>query len=234
MTTKKPVCVVLGVGPGNGAACAQRFADGGYAVALLARRDDYINELAEGLDDARAYSVDVSNERALKQVFARIAEDMGPVSVLLYNVGSGVWGNVEALEPDALRMHMEINVIGLLISAQQVIPAMKEAGNGAIIVTGATASLRGGANFAGFATPKGAQRILAQSMARHLGPFGIHVALVIVDGAIEIDRGEGIGDHPADSKLKPWAIADTIFFLAHQPKSARTFELDLRPYVEKW
>lgn len=231
---KKPVCVVVGVGPGTGAALARRFSDGGYAVALLARREGYLNTLAATLDDARAFPADVTDEEGIKQVFAQIADEMGAPSVLLYNAGSGSWGHIEEVDADAMRRAMEINVIGLLTSAQQVIGAMKAAGSGSIVVTGATASLRGGANFAGFAPAKGAQRILAQSMARHLGPHGVHVSLFIVDGSIEIDRGEGVGDHPPDSKLKPADIASTVWFLAHQPPSARTFELDLRPASEKW
>jgi NAD(P)-dependent dehydrogenase (short-subunit alcohol dehydrogenase family) len=116
-----------------------------------------------------------------------------------------------------------------------VIPAMKERGQGAIVVIGATASLRGGARTTGFASAKAAQRSLAQSMARGLGPAGIHVSYVVIDGVIDLERTRSrMPDHPDDFFLKPDAIAEAVFQLTEQDSSAWSFEVDLRPYAEKW
>lgn len=231
----KPVCVVVGVGPGNGAAFARRFDRAGYAVALLARTTEFTGELADQLSDARAYACDVTDRAAVESAFADIKTDLGPVDVLLYNAGSGVWGTVEEVDYDAFEQAWRVNCFGALLCARQVIADMKTAEKGSIIFTGATASLRGGAKFTAFASAKAAQRNLAQSMARHLGPSGIHVALVVVDGVIDLPRTrQMLPDRSDDKFLAPDAIADTVYLLCTQDASAWTHELDLRPYTEKW
>ncbi len=227
------VCVVVGVGPGNGEAYARRFAEGGYQVALLARSEEPAKELAEELG-GKSYRCDVRDTDRLREVFCQIHGDLGPIDVLLYNAGSGVFGDLESVDEDTMRAAWEVNVLGLFAAARAVAETMKERG-GAIVVTGATASLRGGARFAAFASAKGAQRNLVQSMARHLQPEGVHVALVIIDGMVDLPRTREMAPDMKDEEfLQPAAIAESVWHLAHQPKSAWTHELDLRPHVESF
>lgn len=227
----KPVCAIIGIGPGNGASFARRFAGEGYAVALLSRSTDYSNELAKALDDAKAYACDASNPAAIVAAFDQVKSDLGPVEILIYNAGSGSWKNIEEISAEEFELGWRINTLGALVSSQQVIPAMKEARNGNIIFVGATASLRGVPMTAGFAPAKAAQRILAQSMAKHLWPQGIHVAVMIIDGGIRSP------DEPKSDKgenLEPDDIASLAYYLTTQPKSAWSFEVDVRPMLEKW
>jgi NAD(P)-dependent dehydrogenase (short-subunit alcohol dehydrogenase family) len=219
---------VIGVGPKNGRAFATRFANAGYAVALLSRSTDYSSKLAEELE-GKAYACDMSDPASIKRAFAQVREDLGDVDVLLYNAGSGQFGLFEDVPDEAFEIGWQINVRGLLQSTREVVNPMRKKGAGAIIVTGATASLRGKPFTAAFAQAKAAQRSLAQSLGRQLGPEGIHVALVIVDGMIGTDEQSG-----EEGSLRPSDIAETVYHLATQPKSAWTFETDLRPFKEDW
>ena len=231
----KRVCAVTGVGPGTGAALVRRFAAEGYRVAMLARTAERLDELARSIPGARAYAADVADEAAVRDAFARIRSDLGVVETLLYNAGSGMFAPFLDTPPDAFEAAWRVNALGLLLCSREVVPAMLEAGHGSILVTGATASLRGGTNFAAFAPAKAAQRVLAQSMARSLGPHGVHVAYVIVDGVIDIPNTRAfLGDRPDDFFLKPDAIAETFWQIARQDRSAWTFELDVRPFGERW
>lgn len=224
----KPLCVVIGIGPKNGRAFATRFANEGYAVALLSRSTDYSRTLAEELG-GKAYACDVTDPAAIERAFARVRADLGDADVLLYNAGSGQFGTFDEVPDEEFEKGWQINVRGLLQSTRQVVGPMREKGRGAIIVTGATASLRGKPFTAAFAQAKAAQRSLAQSFARQLGPEGIHVALVIVDGGIGTD--EHVGD---EGMLRPSDIAETVYHLVTQPRSAWTFETDVRPFKETW
>jgi len=231
----KPVCVVVGVGPGNGAAFARRFASAGYAVALLARSGELIDDLAASLADARAYRGDVTDAASVERAFAAIRTDLGEVDVLVYNAGAGVWGHVEEVSADDFERAWRINTLGALLSAQQVIPSMKGSGRGNIVFVGATASLRGGANFAAFASAKAAQRSLAQSMARHLWPLGIHVALLIIDGVVDVPRTrQMMPDKPDAFFLQPDDIAASVWHTTEQKPSAWSFEVEVRPFGERW
>lgn len=231
----KPVCAVVGVGPGNGSAIARRFAAQGYAVALLARHGDRLADLERELDGARAYSCDATDAGQVNETFARIEREMGPVNVLVHNAGSGHFKNFDDTTPADFEADWKVNALGLLLTGQVVVPQMRRQGCGAIVVIGATASLTGNAGFAPFAAAKSAQRSLAQSMARHLDPEGIHVAYVIIDAVVDMPRTrEMMPDKPDDFFAKPEHIAETVWFLSQQPKSAWTFELDLRPFGEKW
>jgi len=229
------VCVVTGVGPGTGASLVRTFAGAGYRVAMLARSAERLRELELAIPGARAYPTDVADPVHVHDAFIRIRSDLGAVDVLLHNAGSGSFGALDGVTPEAFEASWRVNAFALLLLAREVIPAMLEAGRGAIVVTGATASWRGGANTAGFAAAKAAQRSLAQSMARSLGPRGIHVAYVIVDGVIDMPVTRGFfADRPDEFFLKPDAIAETVYHLTRQDPSAWTFELDLRPFGEKW
>ncbi len=160
---------------------------------------------------------------------------MGPVDVLLYNAGSGQWGNFQEITAEGMETGWRTNVLGLMVAGQAVADEMIARGAGSIVVTGATASLRGNIGTAAFAPAKAGQRSLAQSMARHLGPKGVHVALVIVDGVIRTPATRArMPDKPDEFFLAPDSIAEAVHFLAHQDRSAWTFELDLRPFGERW
>lgn len=151
----KPVCVIVGVGEGNGAALARAFAREAMAVALLARSTDFTEALASELGDARAYSCDVSDAPSVAAAFASIRSDLGDPTVLVYNAGSGVWGDVETITLGGFESSWRINALGALAASQQVIPAMKAAGSGTIIFIGATASLRGGPRNRGLRSSQG-------------------------------------------------------------------------------
>ena len=236
MADQKPaVCAVVGVGPGNGEALARRFSADGYAVALLARRTDLSARLAEELPRARAYACDAAEAKSVKAAFERIRADIGEVDVLLFNAGSGVWGTIEEVSPEDFERAWRVNTLGLFLTARQAIPAMRRRGQGAIIVVGATASRRGVAGTAAFAPAKMAQRGLTESMARYLWPDGIHVALIIVDGGVRSAAAKArFPDRPEDALIAPSGVADIAANLVRQDRSAWSFEVEARPYAEKW
>jgi NAD(P)-dependent dehydrogenase (short-subunit alcohol dehydrogenase family) len=231
----RKVCVVTGVGPGNGAALGRRFAKEGYAVALLARSSDTSAVLAKSLPDARAYSCDVTDAGSVARTFAAIAKDLGPVHTLVYNAGSGVWGTVEQIDAAALESAFRVNTLGLFLTTTEVLPSMKAAGDGNVVVIGATSSRRGAARAAAFAPAKAAQKSLTESMARHLWPQGIHVCLVVIDGVVDLPRTRAmLKDKPDDFFVAPDDLADTAFHLTTQPRSAWSFEVEARPFKETW
>lgn len=229
------VCVVTGVGPGTGAALARRFAADGYRVAMLARDAARLEKLAAELDGAAAFPVDVADLDALRATLARVRAELGAPSVLLHNAVAGGFGTFETVKPEALEHRFRVNVTSLLVLAQELAPAMVEAGWGAIAVTGNTSAWRGKAAFAGFAPTKAAQRILAESLARTLGPKGVHVAYIVTDAVIDVPWArKAMPDQPDDFFIQPSGIADAVHHVVHQERSAWTFELDLRPFGESW
>ena len=234
MTT--PVCAVIGVGPGNGAAISRRFAGEGYAVALVARTADVSARLAEELGaPARAYQADASDPTSLEQVLAAIRRDLGEIDVLVYNAGSGVWGTVEEIGADEFEASWRVNALGAFVASQQVIPAMKRKGQGSIVLIGATASRRGGPKSTAFSSAKGAQRSLAESMARHLWPAGIHVSVVVIDGVVDLPRArERMPDKPDGFFVRPDDVAATVSWIVRQPRSTWSFEVEARPSGESW
>jgi NAD(P)-dependent dehydrogenase (short-subunit alcohol dehydrogenase family) len=214
---------------------ARAFAKEGVALALLARGTDFTSALAEELGDARAYACDVTDPASVAQAFARIRDELGDPATVLYNAGSGVWGDVESIDLDGFESSWRINAYGALAVSQQVIPAMKAAGSGTIIFIGATASRRGGPKTAAFAPAKAAQLSLAESMARSLWPAGIHVALIVVDAVVDLPgTRRSMPDKPDTFFLKPDDMAATAVWLSKQPRSAWTFEVDVRPFGENW
>jgi NAD(P)-dependent dehydrogenase (short-subunit alcohol dehydrogenase family) len=231
----KPVCAVVGIGPGNGAALARRFAREGYTVALLARSRETSEALAAELADARAYACDVADAASVNAAFAAIRTELGEVEVVAYNAGSGTWGTIDDLTPQAFEASWRVNTLGLFLVAQEVIPAMKAKGKGSIVVIGATASRRGMPRTTAFAPAKAAQRSLAEAMARHLWPLGIHVSLIILDGVVDLERTrQAMPDKPDDFFIAPDAMAETAWWLTRQPRSAWSFEVEARPFGEKW
>lgn len=235
MAETKPLCVVAGVGPGNGLAFSRLFAAKGYQVAMLARDKDRLAEYEAGIEGARGFVTDVTRPSELANTFGQIESKMGKSDVLIYNAGSGHWDNVEETSALDMEMSWRTNTLGLLAAAQAVIPGMKARSGGAIMVIGAGAALRGRAKTTAFASAKAAQRSLAQSMARHLGPAGIHVSYVVIDGVIDLPQTRArMPDASDDFFLKPADIATTVYELVGQPKSAWSFEVDLRPFGETW
>ncbi|HWO12433.1 MAG TPA: SDR family NAD(P)-dependent oxidoreductase [Polyangiaceae bacterium] len=228
----KPVCVIVGIGPKNGAAFARSFSRAGYQLALVSRRSELAKELAKELGDASSYACDVADPVAVARTFQAIGAERGAPEVLIYNAGSGVWKTAEELTPAEFEQSFRVNALGLLAAAQQVLPAMRERGRGSIVVVGATASLRGKPKTAAFAAAKAAQRSLAQSLARQHAPEGIHVSLLIIDGSIG-DAGAA-PDQAQARRLRPEDIAAEAVHLVQQDRSAWTFELDLRPELESW
>jgi NAD(P)-dependent dehydrogenase (short-subunit alcohol dehydrogenase family) len=234
-TTDKPVCAVVGVGPGNGAAFARRFTAEGYRVALLARSGDFSQKLAHELPDAVAYACDVADASSVARAFGEIRERQGEVDVVIYNAGSGTWGTVDDVGPAEFEAAWRVNALGALLVSKEVTPAMKRRGHGAFVFVGATASRRGGAKTAAFAPAKAAQRSLAESMARHLWPSGIHVALIVLDGVVDLPRTrERMPGKPDAFFVKPDDVADVAFHLTRQPRSAWSFEVEARPFGETW
>jgi NAD(P)-dependent dehydrogenase (short-subunit alcohol dehydrogenase family) len=231
----RPVCAVVGVGPGNGAALARRFAAEGFAVALLARKTQLIEEIASTLPGAHAYACDVGDAASVDQAFACIRNDLGDVDVLVYNAGSGTWGTVEEVSAADFETSWRVNTLGAFLASKQVIPAMKAAKHGSIVFIGATASRRGNVKTAAFAPAKAAQRSLAESMARYLWPSGVHVSIVIVDGVVDLPfTRQRMPGKPDAFFVKPDDVAETVFVLTQQKPSAWSFEVEARPFGESW
>lgn len=233
--SKGPVCVVVGVGPGIGAAYARKFSVEGYQVALLARGDGFTGPLSKELPGSRVYRCDVTKPEEVKAAFAAIRKELGDPEVLLYNAGSGVFTAFADTTPEQFEGAWRINAMGLFLCAQEVVPAMQLAGSGAVVVTGATASRKGGARAAPFCSAKGAQRLLAESMARSLGPQGIHVSLIVVDGVVDLPRTrERMPGKPDSFFVRPEGVAQVALSLVRQDRQAWSFEVEARPFAEVW
>ena len=230
------VCVVAGVGPGTGLACAERFArDGRYQVAMLARREAKLAEWARERPGTHAFGCDVTDRASVAAAFAAVREQLGPVDVLVYNAAVGVFAEFMDLDPADMERNFQVNTMGLVHTGQQAAADMLEKGRGSIVITGNTAARRGKAHYAGFAPTKAAQRILGESMARGLGPKGIHVSYLVIDAVISVPwTRERWSDAPDDFFAMPADIAETVWHLAHQPKSAWTYEAEVRPFGETW
>ena len=233
--SRRPVCAVVGVGPGNGEAIARRFAADGYAIALMARRTELTAKLAAELPSAKAYLCDVTDAASVEAAFAAMRAEFGDAGALVYNAGSGAWGHVEEVRAEDLERSWRVNTLGLFLTGQQVITAMRRAGQGAIVVVGATASRRGAAGAAAFAQAKMAQRALTESMARHLWPVGVHVALIVVDGVVggPLTRSR-FTDRGDDFFIDPAGVAAIAADLVKQDRAAWSFEVEARPFREKW
>ena len=233
------VAAVLGVGPGLGAAIARRFAGEGFAVALLARREERLAEIRQAIENegttALPVSADATDPDSVAAAFERIREELGDPEVFVYNAGAFQMGGILDLSPQQFDECFRANCAGAFYAAQQVLPAMVEAGHGTILLTGASAALRGKASFSALAVGKFGLRALAQSMAREFGPQGVHVSHVIVDGQINTPRlREMMPDREDHTVLSPDAIAETYWQLHSQNRTAWTLELDLRPSVESF
>ncbi|KAL2862190.1 oxidoreductase, short chain dehydrogenase/reductase family [Aspergillus lucknowensis] len=240
----KPVAIIVGVGAGTGASVARRFAKE-YSVAVIARNpenyDPLVAEINSSGGQAFGVSADVTDSNAWQSAFNQIFKHFkdAPLAAAVFNPGGGVtWKPFLEITEDEFAVGLNSQATGAFNFAKSTLPLLLKSTNlqhpPTLIFTGATASVRGSANFAAFAAGKFALRALAQSLAREFGPQGVHVAHIVVDGVIDIPRTkEWKNEHP-DAKLDPAAIADTYWHLHTQPRTTFGFELDLRPYIEKW
>ena len=233
MTT--PVTVISGVGPGTGSALARRFAAGGHRVAMVARSRERLAALERELPGARGYACDVSDAAQVQAAAEHIERELGTPTNLVHNAVGGAFGSFLDIDPAVLNRNFQINTMGLLYLARRFAPAMVLAGSGNIIATGNTSALRGKAAFAGFAPTKAAQRILAEAMARELGPKGVHVAYIVIDAVIDVPwTRERYKDKPDEFFIKPAVIAEEAWHLTQQSRSGWSFNVELRPYCETW
>jgi NAD(P)-dependent dehydrogenase (short-subunit alcohol dehydrogenase family) len=242
MSEKKAILVV-GAGDATGGAIARRFAREGYIACVTRRHADKLAPLVARIEaeggNAHGFGSDARKEDEVIALFAQIEQEIAPVEVAVFNIGANVRFSVTETTARVYHKVWEMGCFGGFLVGREAARAMLSRGRGSIFFTGATASLRGGAGFAAFAGAKHALRALAQSMARELGPKGIHVAQIIIDGAIDTEfirenfpqryalkQQEGIVD--------PESIAESYWQLHQQPRNAWTHEMDLRPWIEPW
>lgn len=241
MDAPAQACLVVGAGDATGGAIARRFAREGYVACVTRRTADKLQPLVDAIvaDGGRAhgFASDARKEQEVADLVARIESTVGPIEVLVFNIGANV--RTPVVDETAQRYFKiwEMACFGGFLNGREVAKRMVARGRGTILFTGATASLRGGKGFAAFAGAKAALRALAQSMARELGPQGIHVAHVVIDGAIDTafirdNFPERYALKAQDGILQPDHIAAQYWMLHRQPRDAWTHELDLRPWME--
>ena len=234
----RPVCLVTGVGSrtGTGGEIAARFASGGYQVAMLARDADNLAALEQQIEGATAFPCDVGDLDALTETIINVRDRLGEPEIVIHNALRSVRGGILELDPEDLERNFRVNTTALLYLARATIPAMLENGKGTILITGNTSATRGKTNWGFFASTKAAQRILAESIAREFGPKGIHTAYIMIDASIDTPRTRPVlaPDKPDNFFAKPKAIADEMFHITHQDKSAWSFLVELRPFGEVW
>ena len=233
--SEQGVCLITGIGPGTGSALVRRFAEGGYSIAMLARSADRLEALEQEIDDAHAFPCDVTDFEALEATVERIRQTLGSPKVVIHNAVGGAWGTFREIDPAILQQNFQVNTMALLHLARMTVDDMIEAGEGVILCTGNTAAYRGKAPFAGFAPSKAAQRILLESIARDVGPLGVHAAFVAIDAVIDVPWArEMFKDKPDDFFSRPVDIAQVCYDVAHQPRSAWSSDIMIRPFGETW
>lgn len=237
------VALVIGAGDATGGAVAKRFAREGFVACLVRRNGDKLQPLVEEIEaaggKALAFGVDARREEQMVDLFDRVERDVGPIEACMHNVGGNVRFSIldDELTGKKFFKIWEMACFTGFLSGREAAKRMAPRGRGTILFTGATASIRGGVGFSGFSAGKAGLRMLAQSMARELGPKNIHVAHVIIDGAIDTafiqERSpERYALKEQDGILNPDHIADNYWHLHCQPRDSWTFELDLRPWME--
>jgi NAD(P)-dependent dehydrogenase (short-subunit alcohol dehydrogenase family) len=238
ITSNCKVAVVVGVGEGLGAGLGRRFAEN-YKIALIARSDGVTGKLADEINSqggiALAIKSDATIEKDIAATRERIERELGPIEILIYNGGRRPMGRLMDTTTEVFEETWRLHTLGAFLWSKQVVPAMLSRSSGTILITGATAGIRPWPTSAAFAPAKFAVRGLAQVMSRDLHPQGIHVAYVNVDGGIDMPLLRKMRPNVKDDELlKPSAIADAFWYLAHQDRSVWSHELDVRPHTEKF
>lgn len=241
--SKPSVCCVIGAGDATGSAIARRFAHEGYTVCVARRNEEALQPLVQQISEegrlAIGFGLDARREEQVVDFFNRIEADVGPIEVVVFNVGGNVRFPILETSTQKYFKVWEMCALAGFLAGREAARVMLPRGRGTLLFTGATASVRGAPGFAAFAGGKAALRALAQSMARELGPQGLHVAHVIIDGLIDTPFArehfaQRVADAGPDGILNPEHIAEAYWWLHQQPRDAWTFELDLRPSVERW
>ena len=237
------IALIVGAGDATGGAIARRFAAEGYTVCVTRRSVEKLDGLVAAIEAeggaVHAFGSDARREEQAVALIEKIERDIGPIEVAVYNIGGNVRFSITETTARVYFKVWEMCAFGGFLMGREVAKRMLERQRGTILFTGATASLRGGDGFAAFASGKHALRALAQSMARELSPKGIHVAHVVIDGAIDTQFiSERFPERYAlkdqDGILDPEHIAEAYLMLHNQPRSAWTFEMDMRPWTENW
>lgn len=243
MSDKPKVCLVIGAGDATGGAIARRFAREGYVTCVTRRDAEKLAPLKARIEDeggvCHAFGSDAREEEEVIKLFTHIEADIGPIEVFVFNIGGNVRFPITEMTSRVYRKVWEMCAFAGFLTGREAARVMLPRGRGTMIFTGATASLRGGSGFAAFAGGKHALRALSQSMARELGPQGIHVAHTVIDGGIDTPFikemfPERYKLKDEDGILNPEAIAENYWHLHNQPRSAWTYEMDMRPWMEKW
>ncbi|WP_108811722.1 SDR family NAD(P)-dependent oxidoreductase [Sphingorhabdus sp. Alg231-15] len=234
MNSRKPICFITGVGPGTGTAIARRFAKAGYRLALNARDADRLTKLAQEFDDSIVLAADISEPKARQDMLDDLFQ-YGVPEVVVNNAVGGTFGTYLEIDPDDLARNFSVNVEAMLALARGIIPHMVDRGKGAFLATGNSSAYRGKPNFAGFAPTKAAQRILLESIARTVGPQGVHCAYVAIDAVIDLEWTRKMApDKPDEFFCLPDDIAEEVFRIASQKRSAWSFDTIIRPFGEGW
>lgn len=230
------VCAIVGFGPGLGTAYAETFRHAGYTLALLSRSGAGIDGDGTPSPAIKTFVCDAADPQNLKRALQAVQSELGQIDVLVYNAGLAQFGTLDDVSETQFEQSWRVSALGLFAAAKLIGPQMSERGSGTIIVSGATAALRGNLWTTAFAPSKSAQRILANSLAKQLGPKGVHVAYIVIDGVIDTadTRANFAPDKPDAFFINPACIAETALILVNQDPSAWTFELDIRPFGEKW
>lgn len=242
--SESKVALIIGAGDATGGAVARRFAREGFFTCVTRRHGDKLVSLVQRIEQdggkARAFGSDARREDEVTALFASIEQEIGPIEVVAFNVGGNVRFPIRETTTRVYTKVWEMCALGGFLTGREAAKVMVPRQRGTILFTGATASVRGGTGYAAFAGGKAALRALAQSMARELGPEGIHVAHIVVDGAIDTDFTRQRAPDTYESRkavdgiLSPESIAENYWMLHAQPRDAWTHELDLRPWNEKW
>jgi NAD(P)-dependent dehydrogenase (short-subunit alcohol dehydrogenase family) len=233
----RETAIVVGVGPGLGWALVKRFVGENMSVGAVARDGERLNALVGSgvFPNVRCYAADAAQIEDVARVFEGVERDLGDPDLVVFNVGAYERGGILDIDPADFARVWQMGCFAGFLVGQAAARRMVARGHGTIIFTGATAALRGGAGFINLAVPKFGLRALAQSMARELGPKGVHVAFVVIDGQIESERYRHVIEKCGEeSLLAPEAIAETYLQLHQQPRSAWSLELDVRPWTEKF
>jgi short-subunit dehydrogenase len=243
MTERKEACVVIGAGDALGAAITRRFATGGYVVAPVRRNADKLALLADEIRSANGECIPIGADARKEDEVVRLLDEAeskgGPLRILVFNIGPNVWWPLTETDTQKYFKTWEIACLSGFLCVREAAKRMCSFGRGTILITGATASIRGIQQYAAFSGAKQALRALAQSAAKELGPKNVHVAHVVIDGMIDTEPVSRLFPEKyrlkdQDGIMNPAHIADIYYFLHQQPRDTWTFEMDVRPYLEAW